>query len=113
MARADLGYVVEHRYGTCYFLEVVNKHAPLKQHRVKKGHQPEWLSPETIDNIKERNKRKLNGDQDGYVFFRNEVSSMIKTAKNNMYKLKKVKTIPALFGKFSNLEHHIKRRQVK
>ena len=24
------------------FLEVVNKHAPLKQPRVKKGHQPEW-----------------------------------------------------------------------
>ena len=70
------------------FLEVVNKHAPLKQHRVKKGHQPEWLSPEIIDNIKERNKCKLNGDQDGYVFFRNKVSSMIKTAKNNMYRAK-------------------------
>ena len=70
------------------FLEVVNKYAPLKQHRVKKGHQPEWLSPEIIDNIKERNKCKLNGDQDGYVFFRNKVSSMIKTAKNNMYRAK-------------------------
>ena len=69
-------------------MEAVNKHTPLKQHRVKKGHQPECLSPEIIDNIKERNKRKLNGDQDGYVFFRNKVSSMIKTAKNNMYRAK-------------------------
>ena len=70
------------------FLEIVNKHAPLKQHRVRKENQPEWLSPEIIDCIKERNKCKINGNQRGYVFFRNKVSSMIKVAKNNMYKAK-------------------------
>ena len=41
-----------------------------------------------MDNIKERNKCKLNGDQNGYAFFRNKVSSMIRTAKNDMYKNK-------------------------
>ena len=70
------------------FLEIVNKHAPLKQHRVRKENQPEWLSPEIIDCIKERNKCKANGNQRSYVFFRNKVSSMIKVAKNNMYKAK-------------------------
>ena len=70
------------------FLEIINKHAPLKLHRVKKDHQPEWLSPEIMDNIKERNKCKLNRDQNGYAFFRNKVSSMIRTAKNDMYKNK-------------------------
>ena len=61
---------------------------PLKQHRVKNENQPEWLSPEIIDCIKERNKCKINGNQRGYVFFRNKVSTMIKVAKNNMYKAK-------------------------
>ncbi|MEW8547727.1 MAG: endonuclease/exonuclease/phosphatase family protein, partial [Candidatus Thiodiazotropha sp.] len=36
------------------FLEIVNKHVPLKQHRVRKDHQPDWLTPEIIDTIKER-----------------------------------------------------------
>ena len=70
------------------FLEIVNKHAPLKQHRVRKEHQPEWLSPEIIDSIKERNKHKINGNRNSYIFFRNKVSSMIRTAKSKMYKTK-------------------------
>ena len=71
------------------FLKIVNKHAPLKQHRVRKEHhQPEWLSPELIDSIKERNKHKINGNRNSYIFFRNKVSSMIRTAKSKMYKTK-------------------------
>ncbi len=42
------------------FLEVVNKHAPLKTHRVKKQFQPDWLSSELIDWMKERNRCKIN-----------------------------------------------------
>ena len=67
------------------FLEIVNKHVPLKQHRVRKGHQPDWLTPEII---KERNKCKINGNQSKYVLLRNKVSSMIRSAKDNMYKTK-------------------------
>ena len=70
------------------FLEIVNKHVPLKQHRVRKDHQPDWLTPEIIDTIKERNKCKINGNQSKYVLLRNKVSSMIRSAKNNMYKTK-------------------------
>ena len=70
------------------FLEIVNKHVPLKQHRVRKYHQPDWLTPEIIDTVKERNKCKANGNQSKYVLLRNKVSSMIRSAKNNMYKIK-------------------------
>ena len=69
-------------------MEIVNKHALLKQHRVRKKHQPEWLSPEIIDSIKERNKHKINGNRNSFIFFRNKVSSMIRIAKSKMYKTK-------------------------
>ncbi|MEW8547446.1 MAG: hypothetical protein AB2693_28400, partial [Candidatus Thiodiazotropha sp.] len=85
------------------FLEVVNKHAPLKQHRVKRKHQPEWLSPEIIDCIKERNKCKINCQTDRYKELRNKVSSMIDSEKRKCIKpkLRKVKMIRGLYGKYS------------
>ncbi|MCG7869794.1 MAG: hypothetical protein JAY74_25915 [Candidatus Thiodiazotropha taylori] len=70
------------------FLEVLNKHAPVVQHRVKRLRQPDWISPEILDNIKERNKHKINGKTDEYIYFRNKVSEMIKSAKKEMYKAK-------------------------
>ena len=70
------------------FLEVVNKHAPLRQHRVRRPHQPEWLTPEILDHIKERNKCKINGNHDKYVFLRNKVSLMIRLAKTICIKQK-------------------------
>ena len=80
-------------------MEIVNKHAPLKQHRVRKEHQPEWLSPEIIDSIKERNKYKINGNRNSYIFFRNKVSSMIRTAKSKMTKIEKGKDDPRTIWK--------------
>ena len=70
------------------FIAVSNICQPitLKQHRVRKDHQSDWLTPEIIDTIKERNKCKINGNQSKYVLLRNKVSSMIRSAKNNMYK---------------------------
>ena len=51
------------------FLEIVNKYAPLKQHRVKKSRQPDWLNPDILDTIKERNKCKINGNIKDYKQF--------------------------------------------
>ena len=72
------------------FLETVNKHAPLKQHRVRKPQQPDsiWLNPEILDAIKERNNCKINGNHNECILLRNKVSSMIRIAKNNVYKTK-------------------------
>ena len=70
------------------FLEIVNKHAPLKSHRIKRKYQPDWLIPQILDCIKERDKCKLNGKMDEYRLFRNKVSTMIDTAKKEAYQLK-------------------------
>lgn len=43
------------------FLEAISKHTPLKCHRAKMNCQPDWVTPEILDNIKERNKGKVNG----------------------------------------------------
>ena len=92
-------------------LKIVNKHVhvPLKQHRVRKYHQPDWLTPAIIDTIKGRNKCKINGNHSKYVLLRNKVSSMIRSAKNNMYKTKLEKgkddprTIWKIFKEFGHL----------
>ena len=44
------------------FLEILDKHAPIKSHRVKKKCQPEWMTPEILDCMKERKKYKINGN---------------------------------------------------
>ena len=36
------------------FIETVNNHAPNKQHRIKNDIQPDWLTPEILDSVKER-----------------------------------------------------------
>ena len=41
-----------------------------------------------VDNIKERNKCKINGNIEDYKQLRNKVSTMIKSAKQSMYKIK-------------------------
>ena len=73
---------------TSLFTEVLNKHAPIKNHRVKHKYQPDWLTPEILDLIKERNKYKLNGNTTDYKVLRNKVSELIKNAKKETYKSK-------------------------
>ena len=70
------------------FLEILDKHAPIKSHRVKKKYQPEWLNPEILDCIKERNKCKLNGNISAYKDLRNKVKILIETAKKKTYESK-------------------------
>lgn len=78
------------------FLEVLDKHAPIKSHRIKKKYQPDWLTPEIMDCMKERNKRKLNGNFEEYKSLRNKVSRLIEAAKQETYqsKIEKGKSDP-------------------
>ena len=69
------------------FLEVVNKHAPLKSHRIKRKYQPDWLTPQILDCIKER-ECKASGKMDEYRILRNRVSMMIDSAKKETYQTK-------------------------
>ena len=70
------------------FLEIVNKHAPIKTNRVKRKHQPEWLISEILDLLKERDKCKITGKIDEYRILRNKISKMIDKAKKEMYQNK-------------------------
>ena len=67
------------------FLEVLDKHAAIKSHRVKKKYQPDWLSPEILDRLKERNKSKINGNITAYKELRNKVTNLITIAKKKTY----------------------------
>ena len=67
------------------FTDVIDKHVPLKQHRVKKVKQPDWLTSEIIDSIKTRDHFKAIGDMTQYKIWRNNVVNQIKKAKKNNY----------------------------
>lgn len=67
------------------FLDIIDKHLPLKQHRVKHKQQPKWLTGEIIDAIKTRDRYKSINDDNQYKSWRNKVCSMIKQSKKNQF----------------------------
>ena len=67
------------------FSEVVDKHIPLKQHRVKKVNQPNWLTPEIIDAMKTRDYFKAIGNKIEFKAWRNKVVKLIKQSKKLNY----------------------------
>ena len=69
------------KFGIKCFLEIVNKHAPLKSHCFENKYQPDCLTPQILDCIKERDKCKLSGKIDEYRMLRNKASTMIEKAK--------------------------------
>ena len=95
------------------FLEIVNKHASLKQYRVKKTRQSGWLTPKIIDTMKERDRCKINGLMEQCKNLRNTVTLMIKTAKQEIYKLKldedkdDIRSIWKLFREFGAEESQV------
>ena len=60
----------------------------MKSHRIKKKYQPDWLTLEILDSMKERNKHKINGNIDAYKALRNKVSSLIEKSKTETYQSK-------------------------
>ena len=67
------------------FLDIVNKHLPLKQHRVTHKQQPKWLTGDIIDAIKTRDRYKAINNNEQYKIWRNKVCSMIKQSKKLQY----------------------------
>ena len=70
------------------FTTVIDKHVPIRQHRVKKVRQPDWLNSEILDAMKDRDKSKLRGDMDSYKVHRNTVNALINDAKRSTYEKK-------------------------
>ena len=50
------------------FKNIADKHLPLKQHGVKRQHQPKWLTGEIIDAIRTRERYKSINDNKQYKF---------------------------------------------
>ena len=67
------------------FCEIVDKHLPLRQHRVKRKQQPKWLTADIIDAFKTRDRFKSLNNQEQYKIWRNKVSRMIKASKKRQY----------------------------
>ena len=66
-------------------IRVLSKHAPIKEKRVKREHQPEWISDEIKKLIHERDYLKKKGYHDKYKILRNKVSAFIKKSKRDFY----------------------------
>ena len=83
------------------FLEMVNKHAPIKQNIIKRKHQPEWLTSEILDLMKERDKYKINGKMDEYRSVRKKITTMIEKQRTKCIKinLRRDKMTQKPFGK--------------
>lgn len=64
---------------------MVDKHIPIKQHRVKHKNQPQWLTPEITESIKTRDRYKAIGDEDQFKVWRNKVTSLIRKSKKSRY----------------------------
>ena len=67
------------------FNDIVDKHLPLKKHRVKRKQQPKWLTVDIIDAIKTRDRFKSINNHEEYRVWRNKVSKMIKFSKKQQY----------------------------
>ena len=67
------------------FCEIVDKHLPLRQHRVKRKQQPKWLTADIIDAFKTRDRFKSLNNQEQYKIWRNKVNKMIKASKKRQY----------------------------
>ena len=67
------------------FLQVVDKHMPLKQHRVRHKNQPQWLSSEILDAMKCRDRHKSLGNHDEYKVWRNKIIKLIQNSKKTQY----------------------------
>ena len=64
---------------------VLSKHAPIKEKRIKRTHQPGWFNNNIKQLIHERDRLKRNGDYKKYKMHRNLVSCRIKKSKRDFY----------------------------
>ena len=67
------------------FIKTVDKHAPIKTHRTKNDIQPDWINPDILDKMKQRDKLKKQCRFDEYNILRNEISKRIQEAKQSTY----------------------------
>ena len=47
--------------GIHFFVKTIDKHAPIKIHRIKNENQPDWVTFDILDKIKQRDNLKKQG----------------------------------------------------
>ena len=67
------------------FTDTLNKHAPIKQKRVKHRNQPDWFNEDIEHAILSRNKAKQLGNMNQFKFWRNKVKSLAFNSKKQFY----------------------------
>lgn len=70
------------------FIETIDKHAPIKEHRIKHDVQPDWVTSDVLDKIKQRDNLKHQCRFDEYKTLRNEISNLIQERKRSTYESK-------------------------
>ncbi len=68
-----------------HFIDVLDKHAPLREKRVKRNKQPEWMNEDNLQHMSQRDHYKEIGDEESYRASRNRTVEMIKQAKTEYY----------------------------
>lgn len=71
---------------TSMYLEIVDKHLPLRKHRVRHKQQPKWLTPDIIDAMKTRDQYRSLNNEVQYKIWRNKVLKLIKKSKKEQYR---------------------------
>jgi len=65
---------------------VLDKHAPLKKkNRIKRNHQPEWVTEEIKSLMYQRNKCHKKGLFDHIKVLRNKIASLTRKSKRNFF----------------------------
>lgn len=64
---------------------VINKHAPIKEKRIKHDHQPEWLTHEIKICMRDRDYHKQKGNFNTYKVLRNKTAALIKRSKRDFF----------------------------
>ena len=65
---------------------MIDKHLPLREKRVKKQQQPDWMTYEIIQCMAKRDHFKSINDMVNYKTYRNRCVSLIRDAKTTYYK---------------------------
>ena len=67
------------------FLSVLNKHAPIKERRVKRAKKSAWLTKEITAAQKNRDCNHKKQDWENFKLWRNKTKSLIRTAKKAFF----------------------------
>ena len=70
---------------TSKFMAVFDKHAPIRQKRVKRETQPEWVNDEIKTAMEQRNKYHGLKDWRQYKYWRNRITALIRKSKKNFF----------------------------